>query len=32
MEFVTGKGVGGEPDQAKLIDASLKIFTRSMGS
>lgn len=30
-EFVTGKGVGGDPDQAKLIDASVRIFTNTVG-
>jgi hypothetical protein len=31
IEFITGKGVGGDPDQAKLIDASVRIFTNTVG-
>ena len=31
VEFVSGTGVGGEPDQAKLIDASVRIFTNTVG-
>ena len=31
VEFITGKGVGGDPDQAKLIDASVRIFTNTAG-
>jgi hypothetical protein len=30
-EFISGGGVGGEPDQAKLIDASVRIFTNTVG-
>jgi hypothetical protein len=28
VEFITGKGDGGDPGQAKLIDASVRIFPR----
>jgi hypothetical protein len=31
VEFITGKGVGGDVDQAKLIDASVRIFTNTIG-
>ena len=31
LEFITGKGVGGDPDQAGLIDASVRIFTNTVG-
>ena len=31
LAFVTGKGVGGDSDQAKLIDASVRIFTNTVG-
>ena len=31
LEFITGRGVGGDPDQAKLIDASVRIFTNTVG-
>jgi hypothetical protein len=31
IEFITGEGVGGDPDQAKLIDASVRIFTNTVG-
>jgi hypothetical protein len=31
IEFITGKGVGGDPDQARLIDASVRIFTNTVG-
>jgi hypothetical protein len=31
IEFITGKGAGGDPDQAKLIDASVRIFTNTVG-
>ena len=31
IEFITGKGVGGNRDQAKLIDASVRIFTNTAG-
>jgi hypothetical protein len=30
-EFISGQGVGGEPDQAELIDASVRIFTNTVG-
>src|SRR4029453_16993146 len=31
IKFITGKGSGGDPDQAKLIDASVRIFTNTVG-
>ena len=31
LEFVTGKGVGGRPDAAKLVDESVRIFTNTTG-
>src|SRR5262245_16015735 len=31
IEFITGKGVGGDPDQAKVIDASVRILTNTVG-
>jgi len=31
LEFITGKGVGGRPDQAKLVDESVRIFTNTVG-
>ena len=31
IEFITGRGVGGDPDQAALIDLSVRIFTNTVG-
>jgi hypothetical protein len=31
VNFVTGRGVGGQLDQAKLVDASVKILTNTTG-
>jgi len=31
IEFITGRGVGGDPDQAKVIDASARILTNTVG-
>ncbi len=31
VEFITGNGVGGDPTAAKLVDASVRIFTNTTG-
>ena len=31
VEFITGRGVGGNPADAKLIDESVRIFTNTIG-
>lgn len=31
LDFTTGQGVGGDPEQAKLVDESARIFTNTVG-
>jgi hypothetical protein len=32
LEFITGKGIGGDPHWAKLVDESVRIFTNTTGN
>ncbi|HET8928230.1 MAG TPA: hypothetical protein VFN24_10455 [Microbacterium sp.] len=32
LQFITGKGIGGDPHWAKLVDESVRIFTNTTGN
>lgn len=31
LDFISGRGVGGKPDDARLVDESVRIFTNTVG-